>query len=266
MSGGGTDQWKFDERVGERLETLYRTRDVLRRRRLVQEALAAAPGERILDVGCGPGFYVAELLSQVGADGSIVGVDSSPQMLAIAQRRCEGHDKVIFHQGEATSLPVKDASFDGALSVQVLEFVHDATAALAEMHRALRIGGRVVIWDVDWATVSWHSSDPDRMERVLDAFDEHLAHPSLPRSLPARMRAAGFGDVRFEGHTFASAELSPDAYGAAIIPLVSEFVGGRRGVTKEEAAAWAAEQRELGERGEFFFGCIQFCFTATKRS
>lgn len=50
----------------------------------------------------------------------------------------------------------------------------------------------------------------------------------------------------------------------AIIPLVADFVQGHGGVTEGEAREWEAEQRDLGERGEFFFGCIQFCFTATK--
>jgi arsenite methyltransferase len=76
-------QLEFDESLGEQLEVLYRTRDILRRRRLVHEALAARPGERILDVGCGPGFYVAELLEAVGPQGSVVGVDVSAPMLAI---------------------------------------------------------------------------------------------------------------------------------------------------------------------------------------
>ena len=77
-------QLVFDDDLANQLETLYRTGDVLRRRRLVREALGAAPGERVLDVGCGPGFYVAELLSQVGATGAVVGVDASPQTLALA--------------------------------------------------------------------------------------------------------------------------------------------------------------------------------------
>ena len=254
----------FDEGTAKQLESLYSTRDVLRRRRLVREALAAVAGERILDVGCGPGFYVADLLEEVGRGGSIVGVDSSPQMLAVAEHRCAGHDNVGLREGNASSLPVEDASFDAALCVQVLEYVPDATGALAEMSRALRVGGRVVVWDVDWATVSWHSSDSARMDRVLRAWEEHLVHPSLPRTLSTRLRSAGFDDVRFAGHSFATTELGPDAYGAAVIPLIAGFVPGHNSVTDDEAQAWAADQRDLGERGEFFFGCIQCCFIATK--
>ena len=184
-------QLVFDDDLANQLETLYRTRDVLRRRRLVREALGAAPGERVLDVGCGPGFYVAELLSQVGATGSVVGVDASPQTLALARRRTQGQDNVVLHQADVTALPVTDASFDRALSVQVLEYVADPAAALAELHRALRPGGRLVVWDVDWSTVSWHSADPDRMRRVLAVWDGHLVDPCLPRTLAARLRSAG---------------------------------------------------------------------------
>jgi arsenite methyltransferase len=153
-------QLVFDDRLAAQLETLYRTRDVLRRRRLVREALAAGPGERVLDVGCGPGFYVAELLEQVGPAGSVTGVDASPQTLALAQRRTEGAANVELHLGDATDLPVGDGAFDAALSVQVLEYVAGLDAALGELHRVLRPGGRLVIWDVDWSTVSWHSADP----------------------------------------------------------------------------------------------------------
>ena len=85
-------QIAFDQRIVDQLEVMYRTRDVLRRRRLVREALACAPGERVIDVGCGPGFYAAELLEQVGPQGCVVGVDPSPPMLAAAAR-------VLFQRG-----------------------------------------------------------------------------------------------------------------------------------------------------------------------
>jgi arsenite methyltransferase len=253
----------FDENRARQLETLYRKRDVRRRRALVREALDVRAGERILDVGCGPGFYAEELLGEVGPEGSVVAIDASPDMLAVAARRCAGHANAEFREGDAIALPVEASDFDAALCVQVLEYVADPATALAQMRRALRPGGRVVVWDIDWATVSWHTADPERMARVLHAWDEHLTHPSLPQTLTARLRTAGFGQIRAEGHVFATAELDPEAFGTGLmLPLIAEYTAGRPAVGPEMAAAWAAEQRELGERGELFFACTQFCFTA----
>ena len=185
-------------------------------------------------------------------------------MLAVAAKRAEGHDNVTFHEADATSLPVPDASFDRALCVQVLEYVPDVPAALSEMHRALRPGGRVLVWDVDWATVSWHSADPYRMQRLLAAWDEHLAHPSLPRTLAPAMRSAGFDRIHAIAHTFAATAWDRDTFGVSLIPLIVDFTSGRNGLGEAEAKEWAAEQRKLGERGEFFFTYTQFCFTATR--
>ena len=257
-------QLVFDEETARAVERMYEIRDARRRRAIVRAALAAVPGDRVLDVGCGPGFYCVELLAEVGPTGSVVGLDGSPAMLALAAARCGGAPNVELHEGDATSLPVPDESIDRALCVQVLEYVADPDVALAEMHRALRAGGRLVVWDVDWATASLHSSDPARMERFLRAWDEHLAHPSLPRTLGPRLRAAGFEDVEMAAHPFASFELDPETYGAGVLPVISSFVPGHQGITEDEAKAWLAEQRERGERGEFFSSITQFCFTATK--
>jgi arsenite methyltransferase len=254
---------EFDEDVARQLEVIYGSRDVVRRRRLVREALAAQPGERILDVGCGPGFYVAELLEEVGANGSLVGIDAAAPMLALAANRCEGHANVEFHEGDATELPVGDGDFDAALSVQVFEYLDDVPQALGELRRALKPGGRVVLWDVDWSTVSMYSADPDRMRRVLDAWDAHLSDPVLPRTLAPKLREAGFEDVTCEGHTFATIDFIPDAYGAAFVPLILQYVKDQGTIPDAELDAWGKEQGELAERGEFYFACVQFCFTAT---
>jgi ubiquinone/menaquinone biosynthesis C-methylase UbiE len=254
----GMSQLEFNEEFGREMEVVYRRGDMLRRRALVHEALGAAPGERILDAGCGPGFYVAELLERVGPQGSVVGVDGSPALLEFAARRCEGHANADFREGDVTALPVADAEFDRALSVQVLEYVADIPAVLAELRRVLKPGGRLLIWDVDWATVSWHSRDPARMERFLRAWDEHLEDPSLPRTLAARLREAGFEEVRLTGHSFATADLDEETYAGSLLELMSDYVG------TDEAREWADEQRELQARGEAFFACTQFCFTATR--
>jgi arsenite methyltransferase len=259
-------QLEFDRRLVERLEQLYATRDVLRRRELVRAALGARAGDRVLDLGCGPGFYVTELLEVVGRGGSIVGVDGSADMLAVAAKRAEGHDNVEFHEADATSLPVPDASVDRAIAVQVLEYVGDISAALAELHRALRPGGRVLVWDVDWATVSWQAGDGELMRRVLAAWDKHLTHPSLPRTLAAHLRGAGFDRIQMDAYPFATTQLIPDAYGGSLVPLLEQYVVEQGGMSRQEGKLWADEQRKLGERGEFFFTVTQFCFTASRPS
>ena len=257
-------QLQFDEATSRRIEAAYSSRDVLRRRALVREAVGARPGNRVLDVGCGPGFYVAETLEEVGPEGSVVGVDGSEAMLALAANRNQGAPNAEFVEGDATSLPVGDADFDAALSVQVLEYVADVPAALAEIHRALRPGGHVAIWDVDWTTVSLRTAESDRMRRVLDAWDEHLTHVALPRTLSAQLRDAGFDDARMRGHSFATNELSAETYGGFLVGFIEQFVIDRDALPEPEARAWADEQRELAQRGEFYFAVIQCLFTASR--
>jgi arsenite methyltransferase len=256
-------QLVFDEETAQRLEAVYLIRDAVRRRRLARDALGAAPGERVVDVGCGPGFFCAELAEDVGESGSVLGLDTSAAMLALAARRCAGRANVALREADAGSLPAEDGEFDAALCVQVLEYVPDATASLAEMRRVLRPGGRIVVWDVDWATLSIHSDDPALTERVRAAWDEHLTHRSLPRTLAPRLRAAGFANVRMEGHLFATADFDPETYGTATVSVMGAFVAGRENVGEADAARWVAEQRGLGERGEFYFAVSQFCFMAT---
>ena len=254
----------FDEDAAKRLEAIYHSADAVRRRRIVRDAIAAAPGERVLDVGCGPGFYCLELSEDVGASGTVVGVDSSPAMLELARRRCAGRRGIDLREGEATTVPARDGEVDAVISVQVLEYVADVGAALAELLRVLRPGGRALVFATDWATLAVHSEDAARSARVLAAWDEHLAHRSLPHTLAPRLRAAGFEDVRMTAHPHTTIEFDPDRFGAALVPFIAAFAEGRAGLEPGEAQAWADEQRALGERGAFWFSVTQACFTARR--
>ena len=253
----------FDEEMARQVEALYRIRDAAVRRGLIREKLAAQPGERVLDVGCGPGFYCLELAEEVGEQGSVVGIDSSEPMLSLAERRCEGLNQVGFKQGDALSLPVEDEGFDAGFSVQVLEYVPDATAALREIFRTIKPGGRTLIWDIDWDTLSMQSADRERWERVDAAWDTHAAHESLPRTLAPRMREADFTDVEMSAHNFSTIELDPETYGGALVGFGAAIFADL-GASEEDVEGWTAEQRELGERGEFYFSVTQFCFTAKR--
>ena len=258
-------QLAFDEDVARQIEALYLTRDAARRRRLVREALGAQPGDRVLDVGCGPGFYCLEIAEEVGSDGRVVGIDAAEPMLDLARTRCEAFGNVSFKRGDIMSIPVESESFDRAICVQVLEYVEPATAALSEIQRTLCPGGRVVIWDIDWGTVVWHSSDDALTEEILTAWDQHLAHASLPRSLAPRLREAGFEEVEATGHVFSTiSTLDPETYGGAIIPIIASYVTGNRLVDENAVKAWVDDLRSLSDKGEFYFAGIQFCFSGVK--
>lgn len=254
----------FDERATKQLEVMYRSRDIVRRRGLVREALGARVGDRILDVGCGPGFASAELLAEVGPTGAVIGIDSSEAMLAAARRRCTGLGDSRFYAASATRLPLDDRSVDRALCVQVLEFVPEPALALAELYRVLRPGGRALVWDVDWSTLSWYSAEPARMQRMLQAWDRHLTHPALPRLLTAALRQAGFTDVQATGYAFTTTTLDPETYGGFALGAVQQYLAGLPDLDQTEVKAWADEQRALDTSGRYYYAVLQVCFTGTR--
>ena len=258
------DQLVFDERAAAQLEAFYRSSDVRRRRALVLDALGAAPGDEVLDLGCGPGFYVADVLDRVGASGAVTGVDPSAAMLAMTRRRVEGRSNVAVLEGDALRVPAADASFDRAVSVQVFEYVADVEAALTELARVLRPGGRAVIWDIDWSTLSWHAQDADRMDRMTTMWDRHLADPTLPRTLAAALRRAGFVDVDRRGHVFETRAMDPETFGGALPLIIGQYAEGLADVDQQEVAAWIEELRALDAGGDYSFAVVQFCFTASR--
>ncbi|HYF26824.1 MAG TPA: methyltransferase domain-containing protein, partial [Baekduia sp.] len=201
----------------------------------------------------------------VGAQGAVVGVDPAPAMRAMTERRVEGAANAEVLDGGATAIPLDDDSVDRALSVQVLEYVADVEAALAELHRVLRPGGRLVIWDVDWSTLSWHAEDADRAARVLAAWDGHVAHPALPRRLGGLLRAGGFADVGCAGHAFTTIDADLQTYGGLAAPMVAQWLETVEDpALAQDGRGWVEEQRRLGEQGAYFFSVTQCCFTATR--
>lgn len=257
----------FDQEQAARLKELYMSPDVVARRRTARGMLGARPGERVLDIGCGPGIFAAELAADVGPSGGVVAIDSSPQMLSLARttiaESVEGAP-VELMEGEATALPSDAESFDATVCVQVLEYVKDVPKALSEMYRVLRPGGRALIWDTDWHALVWQSEDADRMKRILDAWEEHLVHPALPRMLGVQLQEAGFDATTVEGHLTVNLQPGPSNYSAGMISLIQPFVTGRQGISAEDVESWVQELHTLAAEGRYYLASPQFCFVAQR--
>jgi arsenite methyltransferase len=255
---------QFDEEASRQVEAAYLTPDVVEQRRVVVDLLDLAPGERALDIGSGPGLMVCDLAAAVGREGSVVGVDPSESMLALSARREPAADAapVAFRTGDAGALPFADESFDAAVSTQVYEYVEDMPSALAEARRVLRPGGRLLVLDTDWDSVVWHSRDPERMRRVLAAWDEHLVDPYLPRRLGRLLTDAGFEVTRRAALPILNAGYDAETYSANLIGFISRFVAGRQGLTEADARAWADDLVALGN--DYFFSFNRYLFLAVR--
>lgn len=106
------------------------------------EAAHIGPGQRLLDVACGTGALTVAAAGRVSPGGAVLGLDINPEMLAVARRQ---HPEIEWHEGRAESLPFAGASFDAVVSQFGLMFFDDRVAALREMQRVLRPGGRLAV-------------------------------------------------------------------------------------------------------------------------
>jgi arsenite methyltransferase len=255
---------RFDEATGRKLEAAYLTPDVVAHRGHVVKALALKLGEKVLDIGSGPGLLAHDMAASVGHGGRICGVDVSEDMLTMSRRRCADQPWTEFRKADATQLPYPDNTFDAAVSIQVYEYVADIPAALAELRRVMRPGGRVLIMDTDFGSLVLHTEHKARMQRVLAAWDEHFVHAELPRTLSRQLQDAGFTVRHREAIPIFNPEYRESVFAKHILAIMASFVAGRKGVSQEEANAWLAEFAELGAQGKFFFSLNRYVFVAEK--
>jgi SAM-dependent methyltransferase len=173
-------------------------------------------GMRVLDVGCGPGALVAELVRRVGAE-NVTAVDPAEQFVTAAQARNPGVD---IGRAAAEELPFADGQFDAALAQLVVHFMTDPVAGLREMGRVVRSGGVVAacVWDHGggegplspfWNAV--HALDPDapdesrmagaRRGNLTELFGDAAIEDVEETSLAVGVRHATF-DEWWEPFTF----------------------------------------------------------------
>lgn len=253
---------QFDEDAARNIQCLYSTADVVQQRAEVLALLAARPGERLLDIGSGPGFLVASLADAVGPGGSVHGLDQSAPMNAVARDVIGDRSWVSIDEGDALTLPYPDGSFDAAVSTQVYEYVADIAGALSELRRVLRDGGRALVLDTDWDSVVWHVADRERHRRIMAAWEEHLVDPHLPCTLPGHLRRAGFRVTRRHLIPLFNPTFEQDTFSALTMRVIARLVAGRQGVTAADADAWMADLRERGAEDDYLFSVNRYCFLA----
>jgi SAM-dependent methyltransferase len=139
-------------------------------RQRLREILDPRPGERILEVGPGTGYYTLDVAEWVKPGGQVDILDLQQEMLDHTMRRAgeRGMSNVTPTQSDATGMPYEDGTYDAAFLVTVLGEIPDQDAALREFERVLKPGGRLVVGEL-------------------------LGDPHYVRLAPMRLRASGVG-------------------------------------------------------------------------
>lgn len=180
----------------ERQARLYDLEDDLR-------FAAVAAGERVLDAGCGSGYYSRGFARRC-PQAEVVGVDREARYLGPARSlaAAEGLHNLRFEQGNVLQLPFPDGYFDLVWSKHLLQWVPQREQALAEFRRVTRPGGRIVAVNFDRFTQIHEPTEPQvqaDLERWMSAARERLGFDcDMGRRLPPMFRAAGLIDIRID--------------------------------------------------------------------
>ena len=242
----------FDDEMAQLQRALAQCHDMVVRRSVVLGALNLRSGEKVLEVGCGGGFYAYEAGQFVGSTGKVIAIDISADQISAAHKRCVELPWVECQVANATDLPSADAELDAVYAVQVLEYVADLSKVLQEVQRVLRPGGRFINLATNWSSLVWHSQNPERMRRILDAWSGHATYPDLPSILPAVLRKAGIQPVHQRAVPIMNASYNQNCFSTWLAKMIARYAVSR-GVAADEASAWLGEFASLEERGEYFF-------------
>ncbi|WP_349253794.1 methyltransferase domain-containing protein [Bradyrhizobium sp. CB2312] len=254
---------EYSNENARRLQRIYLKPDVTAQRAETIRQLDLSAGERVLDIGCGPGYLCESMAQIVGPGGAVVGIDVSPDLIAACNRQ-KASAWISYAIGNATALDQADASFDAVACTQVAEYVPDVDRVLAETFRVLKPGGRTIFVATDWDAVVWHSECPERMAAVMTSWEAHCAHPRLPRSMVRRLVEAGF---HFDGASIfpiLNLRYDDDSYSKGLAQGIRDFVAGRSDVPADDLSAWHSEFERLGAAGHYFFSTNRYLFRASK--
>lgn len=247
------------------LDTVSATQFAQEYKRKTFALLGASEGAHLIDVGCGTGDDVLALARLVGANGRVVGADKNPTMIAEGWKRVAGKNlPVEFKVCDSHHLTFPDNTFDGYRSDRAVQHMNDPARVVAEGMRVLRRGGRMVISEPDWDTMTVDSDNRDVTRRiVMFMSDRVVQHGWIGRQLPGIFKRAGLTDVRVSADTFILTDLA----------LAEHIWGLRRHaktamdagvITAGEMDGWLRGLEEADRAGQFFSATVGFMTCGTK--
>jgi len=228
--------------------------------------LGVAPGDRVLDVGCGSGAATRTLARRVVPGGHVVGMDASASLLKVARELADEaglRESIEFKLGDCRALPLPDASFNCVLAATMLSHVPDPECALAEMVRVTRPGGRIGVFDVDGDLTLFAHPDRVLTRWIVSAYsDLGWVNGLLARRLPSLLAGLGIVNVSAKGFM----PLESGGYYANRAERSAEAAAAEGAITHDEKARWLEALRAEIAAKRFLGGQVHLFVWGTRAS
>lgn len=254
------------ERLIARLESRAKDRVFTRLFDKYASRLALPASARVLEVGCGTGATLRLLARRGDFTGTAVGVDHSPAFVAAARRFAQDEnvsERVEFRVGDAHDLDFPAGTFDAAIAHTLISHVTDPAAVLREMVRVVRPGATVVIFDGDYASLTYALPDHE-LGRQMDAALAAAAfnNPRIMRALPRLLPGMGLRLIEAWGD--AVVEIGRASYFKSFAETYAPYVTTTGLLPAPLVEAWLAEQRQAMDNGTFFASCNYYTYLARR--
>jgi SAM-dependent methyltransferase len=233
--------------------------------------LAAGPGDRVVDLGCGRGALLAAVAAaRPDRAGELIGLDASAELLRETARRLDGAAPWLVQANLAGALPLAAGSVDRVLCHNVLECLPDPGALVAEAWRILRPGGRLVLSHSDFDTLVFHSEDLALTRRLVRAYCDaqqdwmDAVDGTIGRRLADLVSHSLFQVVDVQAQAWLGRAFRPGELGYGYAHNLAATLRDAGLAEAAELDGWLAGLQRLEDRGGFLFSLNDYAVVAVR--
>jgi ubiquinone/menaquinone biosynthesis C-methylase UbiE len=220
----------------------------------------------VLDMGCGTGVAARTVARRVNFSGRVTGIDLSPYLVRAAERLADEEGlggRVEFRTGDTRALGIPEGRFDAVVAHTLVSHVQETLSVIKEAGKVVRPGGLIVIFDGDYASMTFALDDPVQSKRYDEALiSAVVTSPRVMRQMPRLIQQAGLEMIRV--FPYIMAEVGTGDFWLSGIDSFEKLAPKSGAMTEAQAASWANALHRASDEGVFFGASNYYTYIAKR--